>query len=282
MHLFKTTKGIILRDHETAYQFDEDWNQLVNQRHLHDYLKQLSATAKKLNAEEFNYLVHNEILPPIGSQEVWAAGVTYLRSRNARMEESKDSGGADFYQKVYEADRPELFFKSLAHRVAGPGEQVYIRKDSTWNVPEPELTLYINSYAEIQGYTIGNDMSSRSIEGENPLYLPQAKTYERSAGLGPCLYVPEKPLSMETSIEMRITRAGSEIFKGSIRLNRMKRAFAELAGYLFRECDFITGCYLMTGTGIVPADDFTLKTGDEINISIEGIGTLKNHVATKP
>jgi 2-dehydro-3-deoxy-D-arabinonate dehydratase len=204
-----------------------------------------------------------------------------MRSRDARMEESKASGGADFYDKVYIAERPELFFKSQAARVVGSKEEVYIRKDSTWNVPEPELTLFINAEGQIQGYTIGNDMSSRSIEGENPLYLPQAKVYNKSAALGPCLFVPEQPISKETTIGITIHRGTVEMFNDTIQLNRMKRELPELAEYLYREMDFADGCYLMTGTGMVPGNEFTLQVGDVVTITIEGIGTLVNTVAVK-
>jgi len=223
-----------------------------------------------------------EILPPIGSQEVWAAGVTYLRSRDARMEESKDSGGADFYDKVYTAERPELFFKSQPHRVAAHGQPVYIRQDSAWNVPEPELTLFINSKGIIQAYTIGNDMSSRSIEGENPLYLPQAKVYERSAALGPCLYVPETPIALTTVIRMTIVRDGKDVYNGEVPISQIKRSLTELAEWLYRETDFIYGCFLMTGTCLVPPDDFTLQEGDRVDIQIDNIGTLINTVSYKP
>jgi 2-dehydro-3-deoxy-D-arabinonate dehydratase len=195
------------------------------------------------------------------------------------MEESKDAGGADFYSKVYNAERPELFFKALPHRVAAHNEEVFIRKDSKWNVPEPELTLFINSKGKIAGYTIGNDMSSRDIEGENPLYLPQAKVYERSAALGPCLYVSPNEISLETTININIKRKNKNVFEGSIQLNRMKRKFIELAAYLFNEMIFEHGCFLMTGTGIVPPNNFTLDENDEVEISIENIGVLRNVVA---
>ena len=278
MHLFKTSKGNILKSDSESFLIKEDWDILINQKNLNDHLQQLSVNANKINEEQSNDYINSFLLPPIGNQEVWAAGVTYLRSRDARMEESKDSGGADFYSKVYHAERPELFFKALPQRVVGHGNGVYIRKDSSWNVPEPELTLYINSNGEIQGYTIGNDMSSRSIEGENPLYLPQAKVYEKSAALGPCLYVPEQPISPETNISIVIKRNEKEVFQGTIQLNRMKRSLTELAEYLYRECVFPSGCFLMTGTGIVPADDFTLQVNDEVDITIEKIGTLSNTV----
>jgi 2-dehydro-3-deoxy-D-arabinonate dehydratase len=220
-------------------------------------------------------------MAPIGTQEVWAAGVTYLRSRDARMEESKDSGGATFYDKVYEADRPELFFKSQPYRVAAPGEEVYIRHDSTWNVPEPELTLFINSKGSIQGYTIGNDMSSRSIEGENPLYLPQAKVYERSAALGPCIYVPKVPLPPSTQISMVILRAGKSVYSGEVAISQIKRKLSDLASWLYRDMDFPRGCFLMTGTCLVPGNEFTLTSGDKVEITIEHIGTLSNTVGYK-
>lgn len=216
---------------------------------------------------------------PIGTQEVWAAGVTYLRSRTARMEESKDAGGGTFYDKVYHAERPELFFKGTPHRVAAPGTPVRIRGDSKWNVPEPELTLAINRHGRIFGYTIGNDMSSRDIEGENPLYLPQAKVYDRSTALGPCLLVTDEPLLGTTTIAITINREGAAAFSGSTQISQIKRTFPELAGFLFRDNSFPRGAYLMTGTGVVPPDSFTLRSGDEIRITIEPIGTLVNAVA---
>ena len=223
-----------------------------------------------------------ELCAPIQSQEVWAAGVTYQRSRVARVAESKDAGGGAFYDKVYEAARPELFFKATPHRVAEPGGVVCIRADSRWNVPEPELTLLINSSGEIQGYTIGNDMSSRSIEGENALYLPQAKIYEKCAGLGPCIYVTAAPFEGSSAIKLSIKRDGKEVFGGSITVSQMKRSLTELAGFLFRECDFPNGVFLMTGTCLVPPNDFTLHAGDVVEISIDGIGTLINTIAYHP
>ena len=213
------------------------------------------------------------------SQEVWAAGVTYWRSRTARMSEAKDAGGGTFYDKVYSAERPELFFKSSPHRVAACGTPVRIRGDSKWNVPEPELTLAVNSAGEIFGYTIGNDMSSRDIEGENPLYLPQAKVYDRSAALGPCLLLADAPLPGDTLIELEIARSGSTVFTGSTSLHQIKRPLPSLAEFLFRDNTFPHGCYLMTGTGIVPPDEFTLQPGDTICITIPPIGTLENSVA---
>jgi 2-dehydro-3-deoxy-D-arabinonate dehydratase len=216
---------------------------------------------------------------PVGHQEIWAAGVTYFRSRTARMEESKDAGGGSFYDKVYHAERPELFFKGTPHRVAGPGAAVRIRGDSKWNVPEPELTLAIHRDGRIFGYTIGNDMSSRDIEGENPLYLPQAKVYDGSTGLGPCLLITDEPLDPATAIAIAIERDGKSVFSGATGIDQIKRTFPELAGYLFRDQSFPCGAYLMTGTGVVPPDDFTLRSGDRIRITIEPIGTLENTVA---
>jgi 2-dehydro-3-deoxy-D-arabinonate dehydratase len=215
---------------------------------------------------------------PIQSQEIWAAGVTYLRSRDARMEESKNTGGGSFYDMVYDAVRPELFFKATPHRCVGPGARVRIRKDSTWNVPEPELTLVINNKGNIIGYTVGNDMSSRSIEGENPLYLPQAKSYDGSAAIGPCMYVSAAPISPESKISMQIKRNNALFYSDEVAINKMKRGHAELVEFLFRECSFPHGCLLMTGTCLVPPNDFTLRVGDEIIIHIDHIGELKNFV----
>ena len=217
------------------------------------------------------------LMPPIGHQEIWAAGVTYFRSRDARMEESESSGGDRFYDMVYDADRPELFFKATAERTRGHGDKVCIRSDSSWDVPEPELTLAINSNGKIFGYTVGNDMSSRSIEGENPLYLPQAKVYRGSCAVGPCLVVGAAP-AKEAMISVKITRSGEEVFSGSTEVSQIKRGFDELAEFLFRENEFPKGALLMTGTGVVPDSDFTLSSGDVITITIDGIGTLENQV----
>jgi 2-dehydro-3-deoxy-D-arabinonate dehydratase len=221
----------------------------------------------------------DELMAPVGSQEVWAAGVTYLRSRDARMEESERSGADRLYDMVYEAARPEIFLKATGRRVVGPGEPVRIRSDSRWNVPEPELTLAVNSLGHIIGYTIGNDMSSRDIEGENPLYLPQAKIYRGSCALGPSLVLTDAPLPMDTGIRVAITRSGEIVFEASTALNQMKRSLTELADWLFRENDFPSGAYLMTGTGIVPTAAFTLQSGDVVRIEIDGLGSLENPVA---
>jgi 2-dehydro-3-deoxy-D-arabinonate dehydratase len=219
------------------------------------------------------------LLAPIEKQEVWAAGVTYFRSRTARMAESEASGGMSFYDRVYSAERPELFFKSTPHRTVGPGASVRIRHDSQWNVPEPELTLLVSPRGKILGYTVGNDMSSRDIEGENPLYLPQAKVYDGSCALGPGILVTAEPLAPTTGIHIEIRRAGAAVFADSTTLAAMKRDPADLVAYLFRENSFPNGCFLLTGTGIVPPNTFTLASGDEIAITIDGIGTLTNTVA---
>jgi 2-dehydro-3-deoxy-D-arabinonate dehydratase len=282
MKLYKLKKNIILEHEGKNFLLANDWDDLTNGEGLFKHLADLAMGSQVLTAEEASGLIASELSPPIGSQEVWAAGVTYLRSREARMEESAGSGAADLYDRVYADERPELFFKSLPHRVAGHNQQVYIRRDSAWNVPEPELTLFINSKGNIQGYTVGNDMSSRSIEGENALYLPQAKIYERSAALGPCLYVPEQPIPADTKIKMNICRDGSKVYEDETSISRMKRSLTELAGYLYRECDFPKGCFLMTGTCLVPPNDFTLQPGDTVNISISHIGMLTNTISYKP
>lgn len=217
------------------------------------------------------------LCPPVERQEVWAAGVTYLRSKAARMEESDFSATA--YDRVYEADRPELFFKCLAEKVVGPGESVGIRRDANWSVPEPELALVFNSRGKVVGYTIGNDMSSRDIEGENLLYLPQAKIYERSCALGPWITVGVTEENARAwNIRISIRRKAAVIFEGETSVNRMKRRFAELAEFLFRGQKFPHGAVLLTGTGVVPPDSFTLEAGDEVEIEIGGIGVLKNTV----
>ncbi len=281
MHLYKTSKGNVAMHEEKSFLIEGDWDSIINQENLFEFLTEAINKSTAITEGQAGEYIENYLLPPIGNQEVWAAGVTYLRSRDARMEESEDSGAADCYSRVYEAQRPELFFKSLPHRVAGHKQKVAIRKDSTWNVPEPELALYINSKGSIQAYTIGNDMSSRSIEGENPLYLPQAKMYEGSAALGPCLYIPDAPIAADTTIKMNIIRNNETLFDDGTSINRMKRSLTELAHWLYLEFDFAYGCFLMTGTCVVPSNDFTLQENDEVNIDIEGIGRLTNTVGTK-
>lgn len=275
MILYRTKNGCYVEESEQFYYVaGKTWDDLVLQDDLPEYL--LSIIAKGKPIHDF---ARNTILAPIGNQEVWAAGVTYDRSRTARIEESKDAKGGDFYDRVYSADRPELFFKAIASKVAGPDSKVRIRRDSSWSVPEPELTILANSKSKVVGYTIGNDMSSRDIEGENPLYLPQAKVYDGSCALGPGVLVSQNPLSPATQIQMTIEREGRVEFSGSVALERMKRRQATLLEYLFRENTFPYGCFLMTGTGIVPPDTFTLRSGDRIRITIGPIGTLANEVA---
>jgi len=218
-----------------------------------------------------------ELLTPVESQEVWAAGVTYLRSKQARMEESDFS--ADVYDRVYSAARPEIFFKALPHKVVAAGEPVGIRWDARWNVPEPELALVVNAARTIVGFTIGNDMSSRDIEGENALYLPQAKIYARSCAVGPWIVVgPTEDEAREWTIQLEIRRGGKSVFAGETPAGQIKRPFGELVEYLFRSQMFPNGAVLLTGTGIVPPDAFTLAAGDPVRITISGIGTLENPV----
>lgn len=275
MKIYNTTQGSHVESNQSFYSYsDYNFDTLVNLPNLYQWLNE--TLAGKTPVKDFDLAA--VLLPPIVSQEVWASGVTYLRSKNARMEESKDAGGGDFYDRVYIAERPEIFFKATAARTVGHQQGVKIRRDSKWNVPEPELTLFVNNQGEIAGYTIGNDMSSRDIEGENPLYLPQAKSYDKSAAIGPGILVLEHPISKETEIRLEIERDGAGVFSQTTHLSQMKREFDELVRYLTFDCSFPNGCFLMTGTGIVPPDDFTLLQGDIIHISIDGIGTLSNAV----
>ena len=217
------------------------------------------------------------LMTPVESQEVWAAGVTYLRSKQARMTESEFS--ADVYDRVYDAARPELFFKSLPEKVVSPGDAVGIRSDARWNVPEPELALVINASGRIVGFTIGNDMSSRDIEGENVLYLPQAKIYARSCAVGPWIVVgPTEDDAREWTIHLEIRRGGEQVFAGDTRAGQIKRPFAELLEFLFRSQQFPNGVVLLTGAGVIPPDSFTLAAGDRVRITISGVGTLENPV----
>jgi len=277
MKLYRTNGGYIVEHQDRFYAgTDSSWDQLITREdleaHLTKHLQQPMDAASFANIE-------NQVLAPIGSQEVWASGVTYYRSRNARMEEAKTAGGGDFYDRVYVAERPELFMKATANRVVGHRAKVAIRKDATWSVPEPELTLLASPSGKIVGYTIGNDMSSRDIEGENPLYLPQAKVYNRSCALGPGILVAgDQPIPTSTEIQLQIVRAGKPVFSGSTALTELKRSFSTLLEYLYRDNDFPHGCFLLTGTGIVPPDEFTLQQQDEIHITITGIGTLTNTV----
>lgn len=278
MLLYRIKSGILVEDANNYYLLArEGWDRFINDDKLSDKIRNCISQAGKI--ENPQALLAEELLPPVGNQEVWASGVTYYNSKLGREEESKEAGGSNFYARVYEAERPELFFKATAARTVGHGGKVRIRRDSSWDVPEPELTLVLTSSGKIVGYTIGNDMSSRSIEGENPLYLPQAKTYDGCASLGPGILVTEEPLPPTTRIELEIKRDGKAVFRGEVMISQIRRNFKDLAAYLYRECTFPNGSFLMTGTGIVPSHDFTLKIGDEIRIGIDGIGTLVNTVA---
>jgi 2-dehydro-3-deoxy-D-arabinonate dehydratase len=269
MKLYRTQNAIVVERQGSHFSVPAtSWDALLTSPDLHARLEAASTPAALSN-----------ILAPCVSQDVWAAGVTYFRSRNARIEESKDAGGGTFYDRVYSAARPELFFKSTGSRAVGPGAQVRIRRDATWSVPEPELTVLFAPSGHILGFTIGNDMSSRDIEGENPLYLPQAKVYDGSCALGPCILLASEPLAKTTTIAIEIVRQGSEAFAGQTTLAELKRDLRELGEFLFRENSFPHGVFLMTGTGVVPGDAFTLASGDRIRIAIEGIGTLENTVA---
>jgi len=279
MKLYNTTQGIIIENDGKFFLAEElNWDEFVNRQNL--FQKVMDEIQHLEDDSKLEDVVKTDLMAPISNQEVWASGVTYFRSREARIEESKDAKGGDFYARVYDAERPELFFKAPAYRTVGSGDDVRIRKDSKWNVPEPELTLFMCSAGTIEGYTIGNDMSSRDIEGENPLYLPQAKSYNGSAAIWPCLYVNDSPIDPDTKISIEILRNSAVAFTDSISINQMKRKHTDLVSYLFREMDFPYGTFLMTGTGIIPADDFTLAVGDVIKITIENIGTLINTVTS--
>ena len=229
------------------------------------------------NGSEQHALDRVRLLTPVESQEVWAAGVTYLRSKEARMVESEFSASA--YDRVYEAVRPEIFFKSMPQKVVSPGEAIGIRKDAKWNVPEPELALVLNSAGKIAAFTIGNDMSSRDIEGENLLYLPQAKIYKGSCAVGPWMLVGgTEQDARQWTIQLDIQRGGRCVFNGEVSVGQIKRRFNELAEYLFRSQEFPNGAVLLTGAGIVPEDTFTLEANDVVRITISGIGTLQNSV----
>jgi 2-dehydro-3-deoxy-D-arabinonate dehydratase len=275
VRLYRTDAGVFVEE-SGRYSLIEghSWDALLACDDLPELLSELLAGAKV--SSKFD---DADLLAPISQQEVWAAGVTYYRSRGARMEESKDAGGGDFYDRVYSAERPELFFKSTASRTVGSGAKVRIRGDARWSVPEPELTLVVSAGGRIVGYTIGNDMSSRDIEGENPLYLPQAKVYNGSCALGPGILISAHPLPHSTQIEIEILRDDHVEFAGSVALTELKRDPETLVEYLLRDNSFPSGVFLMTGTGIVPPSSFTLASGDRIRITIDPIGTLENEVA---
>ena len=272
MKLRRSAGGVWLEREDGFARLTDGWDDLLARSDLALFLSEIKLSAASPPDDE-------RWLAPVGAQEVWAAGVTYLRSRSARVEESQNSGGATFYDRVYDAERPELFFKAAGWRVVGADGPVRIRRDAAWNVPEPELALCVNPRGEIIGYTIGNDMSSRDIEGENPLYLPQAKVYDGSCALGPAMLVSTDPLPSDTGIAMRIERAGSVVFEGNTTLAQMRRHPRELVSYLYRETSFPHGAVLLTGTGVVPPDKFTLSVGDVVEITIAPIGVLRNVVA---
>lgn len=274
MKLYRTLQGQIVETNDTCYAIPkESFDSLINQENLASYLRNAVTGAMEVRAPTLE-----ELLPPIGSQEVWGAGVTYEISREARFEESKETDAGQFYRRVYTAERPELFFKSSAFRVVGTGGKIRVRRDAHWSVPEPELTLVVNREGTLAGFTIGNDVCSRDIEGENPLYLPQGKVYDGSCALGPGILVFEDPLDGSTVIQLEIFRNGLAHFTGSTTIGKMKRTFASLIEYLYRELHFPAGAYLMTGTGVVPPNDFTLGSGDNVTITIEPIGKLTNEV----
>ncbi len=278
MKLYRTITSPVLEREDGFFVVYESWDALISRDNL-------SAHLRNVNPDDLEPLVAGspgslELRPPIGGQELWAAGVTYRKSREAREEEAESAGGGAFYEKVYDAERPELFFKGMPYRVRGHRDPVRIRRDSNWSVPEPELTLVISAGGKIIGYTVGNDMSARDIEGDNPLYLPQAKIYDGSSALGPGILLAEEELPPETEIVLEIRRGDQMAFQDSTQLSQMKRTPTELVEYLYRELEFPRGCLLMTGTGIVPPSDFSLRVDDEIRIRIEPIGTLINVVGT--
>ncbi len=272
MILYKTTHGPLVEHDGASYAVPAEWDAIFTRPDPVRFLRDTVRTGAPVAVPP----AAGEIVAPIASQEVWGAGVTYNRSRVARMSESKRAGGSDFYDRVYRAVRPELFFKASAHRVVGPGGSMHLRGDSTWIVPEPELTLALNARGRVFGYTIGNDLSCRDIEGENPLYLPQAKTYTGCAALGPGIFVSRRPMPRTTCIGLDIRRRARSIFAGATRVSEIKKPFAVLVEHLYRDNVFPAGCLLMTGTGIVPPGRFSLRGGDEVRITIEHIGTLVN------
>jgi 2-dehydro-3-deoxy-D-arabinonate dehydratase len=272
MKVFRTTSGVVV---EKAGRYCSvagiEWDDLLCSPNP-------IAVIEAAGQEPIGGLDHLEVLAPVINQEVWAAGVTYYRSRDARIEESQGSGGHTFYDHAYSAERPELFFKATGRRVVGSGSAIRIRSDSKWSVPEPELTLVINPAGKIIGYTIGNDVSARDIEGENPLYLPQAKIYDGSCAIGPCILLRSDPLDRNVAITMTIERDKKTTFSESTTLAELKREPKVLAEFLFRDNSFPQGVFLMTGTGIVPGGSFTLRKGDVVTIYIDEIGDLRNHV----
>ena len=274
MKLYRTTAGVFVEQDFRFYSLPDEWTELFADADLIGYLEGV------IDSSEGDSELDAAIEAPIDKrQEVWAAGVTYYRSRSARIEESQDAGGGSFYDRVYNAERPELFYKSAGWRVRPTEGLICVRADASWSVPEPELALCVSAHGRIIGYTIGNDVSSRDIEGENPLYLPQAKVYDGSCALGPAVLVTNEPLPPDTSIELSITRDAGIVFEGSTTLSQMRRSHTDLVDYLYRSMSFPVGCVLLTGTGVVPPDDFTLEPADLVEIRIPPIGTLRNTVA---
>jgi 2-dehydro-3-deoxy-D-arabinonate dehydratase len=271
----ETRLGLLTAENQVLDLSGVGMNNLTFLLETEDALEQLKIVSQQ-NLARFP-INQIQLLSPVERQEVWAAGVTYLRSKKARMEESNFSANA--YDRVYSAPRPEIFFKSLPEKVVGPGEPVGIRTDAQWNVPEPELALVINSQGTIVGYTIGNDMSSRDIEGENLLYLPQAKIYHRSCAIGPCIVVGStEEVARTWTITLQIYRGGGIVFEGQAAVNQIKRRFEELVSYLYHSQIFPHGAVLLTGTGVVPGEGFTLKPDDRVRIEVNGIGVLENTV----
>lgn len=272
MKAFLTQRGTMVETSEgISLAVDLDWNAMFTSDNPISLVENAISSGRPVSEPD-------DLVAPVERQEVWAAGVTYFRSRSARMAEAESAGGGTFYDRVYRAVRPEIFYKGGRSRVSGHGQPVRIRSDSDWSVPEPELVLAVSSFGRIFGYTIGNDVSARDIEGENPLYLPQAKVYAGSCALGPGLLLGTAPLAGETEILMEIVRGRSVVFSGSTALSSLKRTAEELVEFLFRDNVFPDGCYLLTGTGVVPPDEFALHSGDEISITIEPIGILTNRV----
>jgi 2-dehydro-3-deoxy-D-arabinonate dehydratase len=275
MILYRTTQGAVLEHRGAHYAVPGDWDELFNRPDLEIFLRRCAGRAGSIVRRP----VPPSLLPPIGRQEVWAAGVTYNRSRVARMSESKQAGSSDLYDRVYHAVRPELFFKATPHRVVGHGGVMHLRRDSSWIVPEPEITLAIDARGRLVGHTIGNDLSCRDIEGENPLYLPQAKTFTGCAALGPGLRIARRPPPRSTAITISIHRGRRSIFAGATRVSEIRKPFGVLVEHLYRDNGFPAGCFLMTGTGIVPPENLRLRPGDEVRITVQRVGTLVNTVA---
>jgi len=275
MKLFRSVHGLSLEKDGQLYQVEQH----LLSRLFRSGRGEIGEILSGIELLEKQSDLRDQLPPVLDETEIWASGVTYLRSKSARMEESEKAGGDIFYDLVYEAQRPELFFKSMGSRAVGHGGHIRVREDSSWDVPEPELTLAINAGGEIFGFTVGNDVSSRSIEGENPLYLPQAKVYRGSCALGPSLLLGRDAISQRAFIKLKIFRNEQLVFEGETDLTQLKRRFEELVEFLYRELDFAHGAMLMTGTGVVPGSDFTLSSGDRVEITIEGVGTLTNHVA---